>query len=265
MRRLNAYIAERYVIAVRTTSGSRKLFQIVPSKSDGSLYITFPYYKHGGGQMGEVQLAANETYPSGLTVGDGFSVSTHYVKYSHHPSGLAQFSLSGKVRSSVRKASVPLSDASGHLFTFMVQGLDKFDVKEPEEKGKLKRGLVEFGLDCDESQSLKFVGHYYSERELAARTTFNSDMPWMLAVKPDGSRVMALALATTYFHNGERRYLMLSAERVQQITKSQEVFMCFMGGFDPPDVAFNHSVPSTFLMFIYPIDAEKSTLASIDL
>jgi hypothetical protein len=265
MSRLKAYLAERYVIAVRTTSGSRKLFQIVPSKGDGSLYITFPYYRHGGGQMGEVQVDANKTFPSNLIVGDAFSVSTHYVKYSHHPSGLAQFSLSGKVRSSVRKASVPLSDASGHLFTFMVQGLDKFDVKEPTEKGKPKRGLVEFGLDCDESQSLKFVGRYYSEREFAARATFNSDMPWLMGVTPDGRRVMALALATTYFHKGERRYLILSAEKVPQITKSQEVFMSFMGGFDPPDVALNHSVPTTFLMFIYPIDAENSTLTSIDL
>jgi hypothetical protein len=240
MKRLKAYLAERYVIAVRTTSGSRKLFQIVPSKNDGSLYITFPYYRHGGGQMGEVQLAANKAYPSALTVGDGFSVSTHYVKYSHHPSGLAQFSLSGKVKSSVRKISVPLSDASGHLFTFMVKGLDKFDVKSPEEKVNRKRGLVEFGLDCDESQSLKFVGHYYSEREFAARATFNSDMPWLMGVTPDGRRVMALGLAMTYFHNGERRYLILSAERVPPVTKSQEVFMCFMGGFDPPKVAFDN-------------------------
>jgi hypothetical protein len=215
--------------------------------------------------MGEVQVDANKTYPSDLTVGDGFSVSTHYVKYSHHPSGLAQFSLSGKIRSSVRKTSVPLSDASGHLFTFMVQGLDKFEVKGPEEKGKSKRGLVEFGLDCDESQSLKFVGHYYSESEFAARATFNSDMPWLMGVTPDGRRVMSLGLATTYFHNGERRYLLLSAERVPQITKSQEVFMWFMAGFDPPDIALDHSVPTSFLMFIYPIDAERSTLASIDL
>lgn len=265
MRRVKAYLAERYVIAVRTTNGARKLFQIVPSKNDGSLYITFPYYRHGGGQMGEVQLDANETYPSGLTVGDGFSVSTHYVKYSHHPSGLAQFSLSGKVKSSVRKASVPLSSASGHIFTFMVQGLDKFDVKKPEEKGKPKRGLVEFGLDCDLSQSLKFVGHYYSERELASRATFNADTPWIMAVTPDGKSLMGLALATSYFHNGERRYLMLTGEKVPQIAESQEVFISFMGGFDPHNVAFDHNVPTSFLMFIYPIDAEKSTLANIDL
>ncbi len=112
---------------------------------------------------------------------------------------------------------------------------------------------------------LRFVGNYYSEREFASRATFNSDMPWLMAVTPDGTQLMSLALATTYFHNGERRYLMLSAERVPQITESQEVFMSFMGGFDPPDVAFNHNVPTSFLMFIYPIDAEKSTLASIDL
>lgn len=215
--------------------------------------------------MGEVQLDANADYSAGLIVGDGFSVSTHYVKYSHHPSGLAQFSLSGKVKSVVRKASVPLSNASGHIFTFMVQGLDRFDVRKPDEKGTLKRGLVEFGLDCDPSQSLKFVGHYYSQRELAARAVFNSDTPWLMGVTPDGRRVMSLALATTYFHNGERRFLMLSAEVVPRITESQEVFISFMGGFDPNDVVDNHGVPTSFLMFIYPIDAERSVLKNIDL
>jgi hypothetical protein len=97
-KRLIAYKADRYVIAVRTTSGSRKLFQIVCAL-DGSLYVTFPYYKSGGGQMGEVTLDADRKYPGSLTVGDDFSVSTHYVKYSHHPSGYAQFSLTGKVQS----------------------------------------------------------------------------------------------------------------------------------------------------------------------
>ena len=264
-KRINAYLAERYVIAVRTTTGSHKLFQIVPAKSDGSLFVTFPYYRHGGGQMGEVRLDANKSYPSSLTVGDGFSVSTHYVKYSHHPSGLAQFSLSGKVRSSVRKASVPLSEASGHLFTFMVQGLDKFDSKKRAEQVTAKRGFVEFGLNCDPSQALKFIGLYYSESEFAARAVFRSDTPWMMGVKPGGRHVMSLALATSYFHNGERRYLILSVERIPQIIKSQEVFLSFMGGFDPADVMLNHNVPASFLMFFYPIDAEKSALSKIDL
>lgn len=58
---------------------------------------------------------------------------------------------------------------------------------------------------------------------------------------------------------------MLVVEKVQYICKGQEVFMSFMGGFDPPNVALNHNVPITFLMFIYPIDAKKSALTNIDL
>jgi len=128
-----------------------------------------------------------------------------------------------------------------------------------------KRGLVEFGLDCDPSQSLKFIGLYYSESEFASRSIFKSKTPWMMAVKPDGRNVMSLGLATNYFHNGERRYLILSVERVPQIIKSQDVFISFMGGFDPGEIMLNHSVSASFLMFIYPIDAEKSALAKIDL
>ena len=67
--------------------------------------------------------------------------------------------------------SVPLSDANGHLFTFMVKGLDKFDLKELEEKGKLKRGLVEFGLDWDVAEEKLALA-----RELGAELTFNAEV-----------------------------------------------------------------------------------------
>lgn len=216
--------------------------------------------------MGEVRLDAAVTYPSSLTVGDDFSVSTHYVKYSHHPSGMAQFSLTGKVKSVVRRTSVPLSEVEGHLFTLKVQGLNQFDLVKPEERLRNhKRGLVEFGFDCDESQSLDFFGYYYSERQLASRAVYGADTPWTRVTTPDGRSLMGIALATNYFHDGERRYLMLAGERVPQICKDQEVFLSFMGGFDPSEVAFDHNRSTGFLMFIYPIDAKESTLASIDL
>jgi hypothetical protein len=147
----------------------------------------------------------------------------------------------------------------------MVQGISQFEARKGSEKVTSDRGFVEFGLDCDPSQSIKFVGFFYSEREFGARANFRSNMPWMMSVHPDGKVTMTLALATKFFHQGERWYLLLSAERVSQICPSQEVFMSFMGGFDPVAVALDHKVPTSFLMFIYPIDAKQIGLANIDL
>jgi len=216
--------------------------------------------------MGEVRLDPERKNPSDIVVGDGFSVSTHFVKYSHHPSGVAQFSLTGKVKSVVRRTSASLSHVNGHFFTFMVQGLEHFDQLRDEERAfNPRKGVVEFGLDCGLDQSLKFVGYYYSERELASRTSYGANTPWIKTVTPDGRAVMGIALATNYMYRGERTYLMLTGEKIPTITVSQEAFLSFMGGFDPPEIAFNHRYPTSFLMFIYPVDAKSSTLENIDL
>jgi hypothetical protein len=265
-KHLNIYSAPKYVVSVRTKRDSRKIFQVISAKNDGSVYITFPYYRADGGQMGEVCLDANRTYPSDLIVGDDFSVSTHFVKYSHHPSGLAQFSLTGKVRSTVRRPAAPLGAVNGHFFTLMVKGLSHFEIRTEEEKQfSRKRGLVEFGLDCDLNQSLKFMGYYYSERELAARAVYGDKTPWIAAVTPDGRKIMSIGLATNYTHQGERTYLMLTGERVPSVTESQDVFLSFMGGFDPPEIAFDPGRATSFLMFIYPAEVQQSTLQNIDL
>lgn len=262
-RRVNIYSAERYVVAAKTNHGRRKLFQIVCSRKDGSFYVTFPYFREGGGVLGEVQVPATLTYPASLAVGRSFSASSHYVKYSHHPDGRAHFSLDGRVRTTVKRQSVPLWLASGHLFTFMVQGLGRFDPIESKDRGTGKRGVVEFDLSGQPADALKFVAHVYSQTELARRCVHEDDTPWTACITPDGRKLMGLPLATTYQHEGEPRYLMLTGERVPQISGDTEVFLTFLGGFDPPEVAFDHSRDMALLMFVYPAFKDLSELAHL--
>jgi len=263
-RRINVYSAKRYVVAAKTNHGRRKLFQIVCSAKDGSIFITFPYYREGGGIMGEAQVSRTLTYPASLTVGDSFSASTHYVKYSHHPSGRAHFSLDGKVTTTVKREAVPLSRASGHLFTFMVQGLDRFDPMEDKDLGTSDRGVVEFNLSDEPTTALKFVGHLYSQTELGKRAVHEDETPWTACLTPDGRRLMGIPLATGYRHEGEPRFLMLTGERIARVSEDSEVFLTFLGGFDPPEIAFNHNQDTGFLMLIYPAFKSLSDLSTLE-
>jgi hypothetical protein len=241
LRTIKAHFADRYIIAVRTATSIRKLFQIICGKNDGTLFITFPYYRKGCGRLGVVELDPSLTYPTNITVGDNFPVTSHYIKYSHHPSGKAHFSLTGKVKTLIMKESIPLCNANGHLFTIMIQGIDSFDSMLPEEP-VTKKGLVAaFHFDKEPIIAMKFVGHYYTESELLRRFLHAENTTWTKCITPDGRVLIGIVLASTFIHGGERRYLLLTGERLDTICKDQEVFISFMGGFDHPNIIYDYN------------------------
>jgi hypothetical protein len=239
------------MIGIRTPSSSRKLFQIVFSK-DGSLFVTFPYYRSGFGRLGLVTLSPNLNYPRDITIGRNFPATSHYVKYSHHPSGRAHFSLSGKISSKVGKQASPLADAHGHVFTVMLQGIGSFDAISTQDKGNEKRGVVVFPFENRPVEAVKFLGMLYPEHIVARMTRHQDPSPWMKVLAPDGSVRPGLLLNTPLVKGSQRYYLLLAAERIETICTQQETFITLMGGFDAPDVAFDHTKPTSFLMFIYP-------------
>jgi hypothetical protein len=267
--RINAYTAERYVIACKSASIGVKLFQIAFAKSDASMFVTFPYYSDGLGRLGIVKLNPSMTYPTDLTVGESFPVTAHNVKYTHHPSGQAHFSLSGKVRTIIKKTSTKLQNSSGHIFTILIQGIEFFETLKSTDQGKLKRGVVPFSLNINSTKAVKFVAHWYSQSELAKRGNFSDNSPWFKSITPNGETSIAIALTTPYVHNEEPYFLLLSFYEIARITEDQEVFFSFLGGFDLPDVVFDHSVESSLLMCIYPAYGDFEQLArefgSIDL
>ena len=120
-----------------------------------------------------------------LTVGENFPATSHLVKYSHHSTGQARFSLSGKVRTDVQKKSVPLSQANGHIFTVRFQGFSHFDELVKNEKSTKKRGIVSFSFAGENIESIKFVCHYYSEEELGKKVQHKDPTPWTKVLLPD--------------------------------------------------------------------------------
>ena len=154
---LKAYGADRVVIGVRNASMRKKVFQINFKSKDGSLFVSVPYANLGVGRVGVVEWPPGN--PDSLRFGDSAPVTTHSVKYSHHPDGEAHFSLDGKVFTRVRRKAVPLTSAEGHLFTVMVQGLHQFDDLTQNDIPSPKRGIVSMPIPEGQIEALKFVGH----------------------------------------------------------------------------------------------------------
>ena len=114
-RSVDAFRAERIVCVLKTSDKRYKAFQIAWGR-DGSLYVTFPYFPHREGILTSFTLPGNGRRETVLNLEEGGKVASHDVKYSHHPSGQANFSKTGKVITEIKRQAVPLTQHNGPHF-----------------------------------------------------------------------------------------------------------------------------------------------------
>lgn len=264
---LKAYGADRIVIAVQNGSMRKKIFQINFKSKDGSVFVSVPYAILGAGRVGVVEYPPGD--PDSLSFGESAPVTSHSVKYSHHPDGEAHFSLDGKVLTRIRRKAVPLTAAEGHLFTLMVQGLDRFEDLDKKDVATPKRGIAPMPIREGPIEALKFVGHLYSATHFAERLLLpQMDSPFIPLIASDGRRLVGVVLATRLRQSNLQYLLIVSVESIDTVAPHSELFVSLMGGFDPLDIAFDHSRPMSFLIMMYPEirDSEelRNSVGSID-
>jgi hypothetical protein len=163
MTELNPLRARIFTVRMRSSGSVHKILKIGFTKSDGSVWIAFPYFQDSRGLASLVLLPPGGYHPTASLTEHGM-VTSHLVKYMHHRSGLALFSQSGRVISSMRKASVPLSVADGHLASIVVTELNGFqkDVSGKPDVWKLDEPApptqtITFAAKSPEPPSIKFV------------------------------------------------------------------------------------------------------------
>lgn len=142
---IDAIRCERVVCVVKAGDLRAKAFQIVFGR-DGSLFITFPYFKHRVGLLSSSSIFATGTRQSQANLEKGGKVTSHLVKYSHHTDGTTHFSQTGKIVTAVKRQSIALDKQHGHIFSLLIQGLHALDVADPAEDGGMspKRTVVDF-------------------------------------------------------------------------------------------------------------------------
>ena len=261
--------SQRFVVCIECGADRHKVFQCQFAKSDGSVFINFPYFRH---KEGLVSLVA---WPGGqgstvLSLEPGGRVSSHLVKYSHHPNGRAHFSQDGKVRTIIKNDAVPLRDLEGHLFTLHVHGFDAFykltDAELNEVPSGKKTGL-RFTFSDEAPQSVKFVGMLYRDTSLERRAADGIVHPSMQFVGSDGIVRAGVVCSTALGLPGQERCLLLYCEPLPRLDQSRECSMLFIGGFSTATEMVDTRTPVTFLAFSYPVeDAEglRQRIGSID-
>jgi hypothetical protein len=245
---ISVFRNDKFIIAVETPAGKFKLFQILCGR-DGSIFVPFPYYKHSSAQLSEETMEGGRKFPSDLSVTGPLTM--HRVKYTHHVDGEAHFSQDGKILTKIRRRANSLPSHGGHIFTVQLQGLDDFQRVKDSDLTKKDRVVVCMRLDADPT-SLKLVAHLYQVSELAQRMWSPADCgPWIRVVRDQ--RIYAAAiLAVGDNASPMSRLLMLSFEVVPSVFPNQPSGFSFIGAFDAPETALDHTKDTSFLVLISP-------------
>jgi hypothetical protein len=249
---INAFRSKRVVCVIRTPEFRFKAFQIAFSK-DGSLLVTFPYFRHRTGILSASAIPANETRQSQVNLEQGGKVTSHDVKYSHHPDGRAHFSQDGKIFTAIKRQSIALDRQHGHIFSLIIQGLRALDVADPIKDTGIssKRCVIDFQIEA--SEAVKFVGWWYDVNKMRFNNPTLSIGPTLMLNSAGLQRAACLVA-----HPGPNvtHVLAVSCEKIPKLGPEPELFV-FYGGFDPPEKMIDATKEAKFLAFIYPISDVK--------
>lgn len=229
---------------------------------DGSVYIFFPGFADTSGIVCRAVMRAGVSGQTILDLKDNGRVTSHLVKYAHHPDGRAHFSQTGKVKTEIRRQSVPLHKQRGHLFTIQVQDFTSFPRLPYPRKAQLTFNLLE------NVRALKITGWRYHF----------SDLKYPEGVTPvgspkgihtsDGVTRVGLFVCPPEGAPFDDVALFLAVEEIPWLSEDKVAHLLFLGGFDNAATALDHSVDTEFLAFAYPCsDFQKlvETIGSIDL
>lgn len=260
-----AITSDRIVIAIETPTMRRKIFQIVFHKRDGSIFLVFPYYKHTEGLLTLATMDRKKVYPGSLSLVDGGKVTSHKVKYSHHPDGETHFSQDRKIYTVVRKKSPSFLELDGHIFTVQFQGLSDFQEITEAEPGisiTPQKSIINFKFNTIEPPAIKIIAHAHRLSRLLTRIESINQTPSINMVRPNGSIAQGYLIKNKNYINEDSIYILLHCEGIPTINPDEPSLLTLMAGFDSDRIVLDHNRDTQLLIMAYPISGDKSTLVA---
>jgi len=239
-------------LILQSKLGLHRLLKIIFS-SDGSIYLTFPGFNSSEGILSQVVLKHGEKYPHNIDLAQAGKVTRHLIKYSHHKSGQAHFSMDSKIKTMIKKQSVPLENYEGHLFTVEIGNCSSY---APSRK-KIKSDII---IQADPSpRNLKFIGWMYPVSALSLEG-YDENIHTITGVKfQDGVTKTGVIFSCRKLNT--ILFLEIKESTLEHVHKGQSLM--FLGGFDPLSISLNHSVDTSFLILSYPCSNYEELRAKI--
>ncbi len=234
---------ERHVLAVGSGEGVSKVFQ-VQFRSDGSIYVHFPYHPNVAG------IAARcDAYPgrTQFNLAESGAVTSHKVKFSHHDDGNFHFSQDGRVQTVIRGKSRALDADLGHIFSVDVQGFASFrPLPEDEYRGG------EGGKHLFDFQQGRFppAVHFSARWKVVPAGQELESLRNPIPVRHAGQIRTLIGLAPPREYPHPQHVLLVDLVPIEQLNPHADFLLLFTGGFG--EELGNPAARSSFLALLYP-------------
>ena len=263
-----AHRSKLIIVTIQLGVARHKAFQIFFG-ADGSLFVTFPYFKHRTGILAAATIAGNGLTTSQVNLEASGKIASHLVKYSHHSDGHAHFSQDGRVRTEIKRQSIALNAQRGHIFSVLIQGLQAFEKADDTKDvgSSARRTVLTFQIAVAPGvEALKLIGRWLDVSTLLpvgpTPTTVGPTVPTQ---DPTGRQQNGFLVASPH-DKVPQNVLLITCEPIPRLGPEPEI-MLFYGGFDSREIMDDTSRDAGFLTFLYPAsDAEdlKKRLGTID-
>jgi len=267
---ITPFESKSYTIRIGKSGEWHKVCKVVYAK-DGSVFISFPYYRDSKGLLSACRHKVGETTVSLREQG---KVTSHRVKFTHHASGIAQFSQTFKIWSTVRKKSCPLPLLNGHLATIKFQGVQEFELdanavdspplSQKEQILNMRLGDGDWG-----AKAYHISFHYYDAKFLASHFDGEKIGPTIRTQDPQGKINFGwLITAPERYKSHYMYFILILIEEIPLLSPREEPGLTFTGGFDTPEQRAANNGDSEFLALMYPtadFDALKESIGTVDI
>lgn len=270
MTEIPCFKAEKFTITISTRLGRYKVLKLIFHKRDGSIFLSFPYFRNSKG------IVSIGTIPRGVSKVDvnlqnKGKVTSHLVKYSHHPDGTVLFSQDRRIFSKIKKKSKPLHNNPGHIFTIQLQDLYGFEILEqyPNNDNQTDREhILNFHFNNGEPEAIKLLGYWHTKQYVLSEQNGQITKPGAPIIDKSGKVRMGFLISPLDNNPSSHSLLMLMIEAIPRLIREAGSHITFIGGFDPIDVVNDLSSDASFLAFKYPADnfeKVKNAIGSIDI
>ncbi len=254
------YKTEKLTITISTSFGTYKILKLIFSRKDGSIFLTFPYFKNSRGLVGICSMprGVNKT---DVNLANKGKVTSHLIKYSHHFDGNVLFSQDRKIFSRIRKKSKPLTIDAGHIFTIKLQNLNGFETLNSAQPQKDQNLNLHFS---EQPEAIQLLGYWYAKSYI--NSNYEGRISPVMDIKNKNGEIHPGFLVSPLNAN-TNSVLIFIPKAIPRLTEESGSHLTFIGGFDSSDIVKDLSKDTSFLGFMYPVsnyEILKKTIGSID-
>jgi hypothetical protein len=232
---------------------------------DGSVFVTFPDFRFTDGILSVVRLRPDGETADAVDFMKEGKVTSHLVKYAHHPHGRVHFSQDGKVFTKiVRNAQFRLGDQIGRLLELRASWpRDGFAVTKKAKRGKPH---LMFGFGNGHPAGLVLVFHWRRKSDVETWGGGTAVGPKeRIAHRVSQERSPAFFLGQPSKLPFQEHVLVITCNEAPAFKRIEGPAIVLRGGADSDEVGEPgaKAPPTEFLAAMYPVEKRAELEAII--